>query len=166
MLRLRPFKIRDAEKICSWFLEEEAFEKWSAGKFHFPLSAAQLCSFAEENENNDACWQMTAVDASGNVVGHFAVKEADYEKENAYLGYIVVSSQERGKGYGTEMIHLALSYVFDVLHMKTAILRVFDNNPAAIACYEKCGFKKKEYNPDWYTCEFGTWGSYLMEAAK
>lgn len=42
MLRLRPFKMRDAAYLVNWLKDERSFKMWSADKFDYPLSVEQL----------------------------------------------------------------------------------------------------------------------------
>ena len=43
MLRLRPYKTEDAEKILSWSNDEKSFYKWSAGILgEYPITKEQF----------------------------------------------------------------------------------------------------------------------------
>ena len=43
MLRLRPYKACDAEKIVSWTKDERAFRQWSADRFdRYPFTGDDL----------------------------------------------------------------------------------------------------------------------------
>lgn len=48
-----------------------------------------------------------------------------------------------GKGLGTEVTQLLLSFGFEELRLHRIDLRVLEYNHRAIACYEKCGFVKE-----------------------
>ena len=47
---------------------------------------------------------------------------------------------KRGKGYGKEMLRLALKYAFEILHVHKVTLGVFENNSPAYYCYRSVGF--------------------------
>lgn len=167
MLRLRPYKPSDAWKVLKWWegADEETFVKWSCGKFEYPLTIEQLdVYFSQWCLQEEKGWLMTALDESGSPVGHFIIRLVDYENESVRLGFIVVDPDARGKGYGKEMVKLALKYVFEVLGMKSASLGVFENNPQAKACYEAVGFLPKEYVPDYLLYKDVTYAAYEMEA--
>ena len=140
---------------------------WSNGKFEYPLTMEQLETYFQtwcvDEENG---WLMTALDETGNPVGHFIMRLADYEAESIRFGFIIVDPNARGKGYGKEMIRLALKYAFEVLGMKRASLGVFENNPSAKACYEAVGFTAKAYVPDYHTENGATYAAYEMEAVR
>ena len=145
MLRLRPYKPCDAKYVVSWITDEDMFLKWSAGRFgEYPLTEDGLNAHYSEAADNDKFWQMTAIDESGKPVGHFIMRFTDDAMESIRLGFVIVDGSIRGKGYGKEMITLALKYAQDFLRVKEATLGVFENNPAALYCYKAAGFKEYE----------------------
>ena len=167
MIRLRPYKPSDAEKLLRWWekADEETFIKWSCGKFEYPLTMEQLeayydtwCVKAEQG------WLMTALDADGTPVGHFIMRLVDYQKNAVRMGFIVVDPEARGHGYGRKMMEKALKYAFEILGMKHVSLGVFENNPHAKLCYEAVGFTAKEYVADYHTEHGVTYAAYEMEA--
>lgn len=169
MMRLRPYKPSDAKNLLSWWKEvpEEIFVMWSNGKFEYPLTMKQLEAYFQTwCVDEERGWLMTALDETGNPVGHFIMRLADYEAESIRFGFIIVDPNARGKGYGKEMIRLALKYAFEVLGMKRATLGVFENNPSAKACYEAVGFTAKEYVADYLIYKGTIHAAYEMEAVN
>lgn len=61
--------------------------------------------------------------------------------QTADFGIFIGEESNRGQGYGTEAGRLILGFGFNVLNLNNIMLRTFDFNSAAIACYEKLGFK-------------------------
>ena len=49
----------------------------------------------------------------------------------------------RGRGLGSEAIRLLLAYGFETLGLHRIELRVHENNPRAIRCYERAGFRRE-----------------------
>lgn len=143
MLRLRTYKNSDAKKIVSWLTEEEAFQKWAAGKLHWPLSEEQFQRFAAAQLEEERAYLVTALDERGEPVGFLCMSKADYTKNSIHFCYIIVSSKSRGKGYGTQMLQLAVQYATELLQMQRITLRVFENNWAARRCYQKWAFGRK-----------------------
>ncbi len=143
MLRLRPYKPCDGQAILSFIKDEETFYKWSAGKLGtFPLTVSHLNHrYSEDNFDcePDNFYPCTAFDETG-IVGHLTLRFTDREKQVIRFGLILVDDTKRGKGYGKEMLRLALSYAFDLLKAKKVTLGVFENNPSALACYRSVGF--------------------------
>lgn len=162
MLRLRPYRKSDAERIVSWLKDEESFRKWSADRYErYPVTADDI------NQNYEACeaagefYEMTAFDEDG-ICGHFILRFTDKELLHLRLGFVIVDDEKRGRGYGREMMRLALEYGFRVLKASEISIVVFDNNPAAIRCYEAAGFRKAEYQKDCLTYQDQKWSAYKL----
>lgn len=169
MLRLRPYKPSDSEYILRWWEDqpEEEFTKWSAGKFLYPLNREELERYHEDwCANETSGWPMAALDDAGRVIGHLLMRLANFEDNSLRFGFIVVDPRLRGKGYGVQMISLALKYAFEILGVKRVSLGVFENNPAARKCYEAAGFRETGYDPDYFDYHGKSWGCIEMEAVK
>lgn len=162
MIRLRPYKKSDSEYIIKWFQDEITFNQWCAGKFTYPLTKEQLDEYYHNYEREDKGWIMTALDEEGIPVGHFLMRSADYENESIHLGFIVVDSNIRGKGYGKEMVSQAIKYAFEILKVKRVTLCVFDNNLKAHNCYKAAGFIDENFKEDVFTYKDEKWGLYEM----
>lgn len=139
-MRLRPYKDCDAEVIVRWLTDETMFWKWCAGRYaHFPVTAEEINDFYRQSAQDGRCWQMTMLDGT-EVKGHLLMQFLDEAMTELKFGCIIVDSEVRGKGYGHQMLTLALHYAFEMLEAEQVSLGVFDNNPAARRCYERLGF--------------------------
>lgn len=139
MVRLRPFKKQDAEKILPWMNDERVMAMWCSDIFSYPLTARQLIQRMEQSEEKTDEWVMAGVDEQGEVIGHLYMWP-DYKKNSVHLGLIAIDHTRRGQGLGRQMVEKAVLYAFDVLEMSQVTLGVFDCNPQAHACYERAGF--------------------------
>ncbi|MBZ9608461.1 GNAT family N-acetyltransferase [Clostridium estertheticum] len=166
MIRLRPYKLRDSQYILNWFNDELTFAQWCADKFTYPLTKEQLNQYYHNYEKDDNAWIMSALNKEGTPVGHFLMRMADYQNESIHLGFIIVDSQIRGKGYGKEMVSLAIRYAFDILKVKRVTLGVFDNNLSAHYCYKATGIVDEKYNEGIFTYGNDKWGIYDMSIEK
>ncbi|NLZ34753.1 MAG: GNAT family N-acetyltransferase [Clostridiales bacterium] len=166
MIRLRPYKKSDAEYIMKWFTDKKAFTQWCADNFTYPLTKEQLEYYYHKYEKDENAWIISALNEEGIPVGHFLMRLADYKKESIHLGFIIVDSKIRGKGYGKEMVSLAVKYAFDILKVKRVTLGVFDNNPAAHNCYKSLGFIEEKYNENTFIYGNEKWGIYNMAIEK
>lgn len=61
----------------------------------------------------------------------------------ADLGIGIFQARHQGKGYGREAVRLLLGYAFDTLNLHRVELKVHDNNPRGMRCYEACGFRRE-----------------------
>ena len=164
MVRLRPFKPQDADEVCRWIGDDEkAFMMFTAGRYNYPLEASEIVSRHYGFEKENDAFMMTALDENGRVSGHFIFRMLDFEKNSAHMGFIIVSPEKRGKGFGKQMVCKALNYAHDILGMNKVTLGVFENNEAAYNCYLSSGFKVKEYLKNCFEFKDEKWGLYEME---
>lgn len=165
MMRLRPYKACDAQTITTWFKDEYAFRQWSADRYeNYPISPDDMNARDDGDRNNGRIWAMTAFDDEG-VVGYFTMRfPNDDSLDEIRLGFVIVDAQRRGRGYGKEMLSLAIRYAFDFVKVRKISLGVFENNEAAIRCYEACGFRRVELEKtESYHCMGEVWNCIEME---
>lgn len=167
MLRLRPYKACDAQSITKWLKDEFAFRQWSADRYDkYPIAPEDMNLYYDRDKNNENMWGMTAFDDTG-VVGHFTMRFPAGSYEEIRLGFVIVDSEKRGKGYGKEMLLLAIQYAFECVRVNKVSLGVFENNAAAIRCYKACGFQEVEQeNTESYFCMGETWNCIEMELTR
>lgn len=162
MVRLRPFKKQDIEKILPWLTDERIMAMWSSGVFAYPLTEEQLLARMEEAEKSDREWIMAALNEEGQLIGHLYMRNADYENNSLHLGMIVVDHTRRGQGLGVQMLQKAVEYAFLVLGMQRVTLGVFDCNPGAHACYRKAGFRDDYIEENAYVYHGEVWNRQHM----
>lgn len=156
MLRLRPYKACDAKTIISWIKDEVSFRKWSADIFEsYPMTGDDLNAHYNAFAFADNFYEMTAFDETG-VVGHMIMRFMNEEKKVLRFGFVIVDDEKRGKGYGRQMLQLAVQYAFDILKAEKITIGVFENNAPAYHCYKSVGFQDIEqtesyhiFNEEW-----------------
>lgn len=145
-LRLRPYKPCDAEKIVSWIKDEEALRKWSSDRFGaYPINSEDINDKYIEHNGDcpepDNFYPLVAFDDSG-VVGHLILRYTDPEKKVIRFGFVIVDDTKRGKGYGKQMISLAIKYAFEIFGAEKITIGVFAHNESAYFCYKAAGFRE------------------------
>lgn len=145
-LKLRPYKLSDAQQIVSWIKDERAFHKWCSDRFgDYPITAEDINhKYLDCNgdcEEPDNFYPMTLADEDG-PVGHLILRYTDKEKATIRFGFVIVDDSKRGKGYGKKMLQMAIRYAFDMLKAEKITLGVFENNPPAYFCYKAAGFRE------------------------
>lgn len=168
MMRLRPYKACDAQVITTWLKNEYAFRQWSADRYEkYPITPDDMNLYYDKDKNSEKSWGMTAFCDTG-VIGHFTMRYPDENNpDEIRLGFVIVDDKERGKGYGKEMVSLAVRYAFDFVKVKKVSLGVFENNAAAINCYRACGFKEvKLQEMESYRCMGEVWNCIEMELVE
>ena len=157
-MTLRPFTIDDAPIILSWIKDLTAFRKWSADRYPtFPPKPEDMVAQYE----SDVIFPFTAINDKGTVVGHIMLRYPDPSKTVIRLGFVIVDDKLRGKGYGKQMLKLAIQKAKNVFGAKKITLGVFDNNPSALHCYESVGFQV--IGTDSYLIDGEEWTGKEME---
>ena len=168
MLRLRPYKACDAQIITKWLKKEYAFHQWSADRYEkYPITLDDMNLYYDKDKHNDKIWGMTAFDDTG-IIGHLTMRFPDeHNLKEIRLGFVIVDNKKRGKGYGKEMLTLAIQYAFDFVKVSKISLVVFQNNINAIECYKACGFRTVELQEvESYHCMGKVWKCTEMELTK
>ena len=64
----------------------------------------------------------------------------------------------RGKGYGKEMLKLAVKYAFAITNVQAVHLNVFPENTRAKKCYESVGFSERKTDLNAFAYKDEAWG--------
>ena len=68
----------------------------------------------------------------------------------------------RGKGYGREMLQLAVKYAFEITNAQAVQLNVFPENEKAKKCYESVGFTERKTDLNAFVYQDESWGRCNM----
>lgn len=82
------------------------------------------------------------------------------------MASVIVDNKLRGKGYGREMIQLALRYAFEITGAELVQLNVFIENQDAKRCYESIGFVERCITKDAFVYKDEAWSRCNMTIAK
>jgi RimJ/RimL family protein N-acetyltransferase len=77
---------------------------------------------------------------TGSAIGQTAFFRIDWIGRMATFYIGIVNKENRGKGYGTEIVKLMLKYAFDTLNLHRVQLHVATINTAGIKAYKRNGF--------------------------
>lgn len=160
---LRAYTREDSPVIAGWVRTEEELYRWSSDRYgFFPLLPYSIDENYIPQLQTGRFIPLTGVDEKGKPVAHLIIR---YPKENddssVRFGFVIVDPEIRGKGYGRELLRLAVQYVKDNLTATRIDLGVFVNNPKAKRCYESVGFT--EYGAHIIDTPFGPWDCIDME---
>ena len=140
-MELRAYKDEDAKEILSWIKNEREFRLWSADRYKdYPASPSDINNNYSECKKTSSFYPFTLED-EGKVIGHLILRNPNENKDVIRMGFIIVDSSIRGKGYGKKLIQEAIRYAKDKLGAKEINLGVFINNEGALRCYKSVGFK-------------------------
>jgi len=160
-MTLRPFIKTDAPVVLSWIKDRTAFRKWSADRYPvYPPRPEDMDALYAA----DGVFPFTAIDEDGKIVGHFMLRYPDATRVVVRFGFVIVSNQLRGRGYGKRMMRLAIDKAIREFGAKKITLGVFDNNPEAFHCYESVGFIPT--GADEYVIDGETWQGKEMALSE
>lgn len=137
---LRPAERDDIPSFVTWFTD------WRTSRtlaFRSPISRASeenwfegmLASQGRSNYLFVACLL-----EDDRPIGNCGLHELDLENGSAMLGIAVGTPEDRGRGYGTEMLRALVGFGFDHLRLHRIWLDVYETNPGARRVYERVGF--------------------------
>ena len=156
-MQLRPFNPDDAETILGWCKDKHAFRLWSADRYKdFPAKPEEM---VEQYYGNNM-YPLTAV-VDNLVIGHILLRYPSEDKTVIRFGFVIVDDSKRGKGYGKQMLRLAIDYAQQELGAKRITLGVFCDNLSAVACYKSVGFRIN--GMDSYVIDGEKWKEFEME---
>lgn len=155
---------KDFDVIKDWITDRRGHALWCADRLSFPLFRDEFDRLLSDeygrfgNKAYIAC-------SGGRNVGFFCISHISGNSE-AMLKFVMVDPDERGRGIGTEMLKMSVSYAFGVLGADSVRLCVFSANAAARRCYEKAGFA--EIHTDLAAFAFGeeTWDRCIMQILR
>ena len=160
---LRAYKREDSPIIAKWLRTETELYQWSSDRYgFFPLLTYSIDDNYAPQMKTGRFIPLTGVDENGNVVAHIIIRYPDENDDSSVrLGFVIVDPEIRGKGYGRELVSLAVDFVRNNLSATRVDLGVFLNNPKAAKCYESVGFKR--YGMHTIDTPFGAWDCADLE---
>lgn len=164
-IQLEPFESDDIPRLISWIPSEEFMIQWSGHYFLYPITREQVEAYlksVEKSPPNRAIFRAREMD-HGQIIGHIELNNIDWRNNGAAMSKVLIGSKEmRGCGAGHQMVSRLLEYAFGELHLHRVELRVFDDNPSAIRCYEQNGFVIEGHLRDYRKVRYSYNSSYLM----
>ena len=151
MIKLERFLQSDYCQLIEWISDEDIMITWCGALFSFPLTADSLDWYLEDTNvvgESDAFVFKVVEDNTKKTVGHISIGGISWKNRSARISRVFLAEGERGKGYCAEMIKEALKVSFEELGLHRVGLGLYDNNPAALNCYKKCGFREEGISRD------------------
>lgn len=125
-IRLRPATRDDQSAYVRWFTDPEFRRYMGAGD-----DALQALASRPADQVN---FSVELLD--GRLIGLVMVTRVRTVNRNCELGVVAIGERDCwDKGYGTEMVKLALGYCFDELNMHQVYIRSIEYNERARRCY-------------------------------
>ena len=165
-MRIRPYiPSKDYEYVSQWADSERTHAFWCANLLPYPITQNSFHDLLEKNAIDRADSAYVATENNGQPIGFFcySVNPAD---DTGFLKFVIVDQAKRGKGYGKEMLHLALQYAFQITGASAVQLNVFNENVLAKQCYESIGFVERKIEKDVFSYKDELWSRCNMVVSK
>jgi diamine N-acetyltransferase len=143
-VRLRLLERADLPRTLAW-RNQEHIRRWFF--FSDPLTPDQHAAWFEQYQqrDDDFVFIIEDVQAGGAPVGQVALYHIDWPTRRAEFGRLMMGeASAAGKGLARAATRLVLRIAWEDLALGEVYLEVFANNAAAIAVYEKVGFRLAE----------------------
>lgn len=142
MLRLEYFTREDFPQLIEWINNETLLTNWAGSMFRFPLNNDSLEWYIEDTNNLPVseAYIYKAVNEDGRTVGHISLGGISEKNRSARISRVFVDPACTGKGYCRQMMKAVLEVAFGDLQLHRVSLGAYDDNKAAIKCYQASGF--------------------------
>ena len=164
-MHLRPYNSNDFDTIQKWSTDARTHAMWSANILPYPL---ELTGFEKAMADVAVKWGDTPFVAeadNGKIIGFFSFS-LNHDTKEAMLKFVIIDSKMRGKGYGREMLELAVKYAFEEKGAEAVQLNVFAENTGARKCYTKAGFTDRSVTENVFSFKDEKWSRCNMVAVK
>lgn len=161
-MRIRPYmETKDYESVERWIDNEKTHVLWCAGLIPYPLTRQDFHDLLRRNAEEWTDCAYVATETDGTPVGFFCYS-VNTENNEGFLKLVVVDPEKRGRGYGRQMLELALQYAFRITGAELVQINVFSENHAARRCYERIGFTQRAVTERVLSYQGETWDRYHL----
>lgn len=164
---LRAVEPADTERLYLW---ENDMQMWHLSNTRAPFSKYLMDQYVMNAQQDIyAAKQLRLMIDTNNqdadTVGCIDLFDFDPANRRAGIG-ILISEEERGKGYGKEALELMIDYAFNTLNLHQLFCNILENNEQSLAMFRNSGFKEVGLKKDW-TMVDGIWqNEYLFQLMK
>lgn len=161
-MRLRPYiSYKDFEIIKNWIAEERMHAMWCANIIQFPIEKDNFEKIMQEVAQRFEDIPFVATSDEGELIGFFCYS-VNLDNNEGMLKFVMINPEYRGKGYGKEMLGLAVKYAFEITNVQLVQLNVFPENKGAKKCYEAVGFTERKTDLNAFSYKEESWGRCNM----
>ncbi|MDP5272949.1 GNAT family N-acetyltransferase [Chengkuizengella axinellae] len=140
-LKLRALNDSDIPTILKWY-ENADFLNFFSAEAAIPKQAHEFKKWTEASNSNEFRFAVRLKETD-ELIGMIEIDGVLWNHRTAWISMAIGDKENWSKGYGTEMLTLALRYAFSELNLYRLQLTVFEFNERAVALYEKLGFKQE-----------------------
>jgi len=152
---LRALEPSDVELLYQW---ENDPEIWQISQTLTPYSKYTLKQFVDSAQEDIFSAKqvrfMINILNTKQTVGILDVFDIDFINSRAGIG-ILIDKNFRNQEFGTEAIELAVTYLFNTLHLHQVYCNIVSNNTISLKLFEKCGFSVIGIKKEWRKTQQG-----------
>jgi diamine N-acetyltransferase len=152
---LRALEPSDVELLYQW---ENDPEIWQISQTLTPYSKFTLKQFVDSAQEDIFSAKqvrlMINILHTIQTVGILDIFDIDYINSRAGIG-ILIDKKHRNQDIGAEAVELALTYLFNTLHLHQVYCNVVHHNVVSLKLFEKCGFTVVGVKKDWRKMQTG-----------
>ncbi len=135
---LRDLQPDDWARVQAWEADEEILHYLGKkGLTTVPGNAAGLWSRGVAGNRR----RVFAIETGGLFIGYVELREINWRRRAAELRICIGEKAYWSRGYGTAAVREVMDWSFNAVNLEYIYLRVYRDNPRALRCYEKCGFR-------------------------
>lgn len=164
-MRIRPYISSDFDELKKWITDERTHSMWCANLIQYPLEKKNFEDKLAEMTLKYGDNPYVAATDEGKAVGFFCYS-VNADTNEGMLKFVMISPEFRGKGYGREMVALAVKYAFEITKADIVQLNVFSNNTTARKCYLSAGFSERSVTNKAFCFNDEMWGRCNMAIRK
>lgn len=164
-MQIRPYIKSDFDEIRNWITDDRTHALWCANLIRYPLEKENFEDKLAEMSLKYGDTPYVAIDDEGKAVGFFCYS-ANLDTNEGMLKFVMVSPAFRGRGYGREMVALAVKNAFETTKVDMVHLNVFSNNTKARNCYLSVGFSERSITDKVFRFNDEMWGRCNMAIRK
>ena len=147
-LHLSPIDHEKDPEIESKWTHDSEFMRLMDTNPARPMSAAMIKKQYEKlekqiEENKNLYHFMIRLKADERLIGKAAIQWIEWTNGNAFLRLGIGSTEDRRKGYGTQVLQMLLRFAFAELNLFRVSASVPEYNEGAIALLHKLGFTQE-----------------------
>lgn len=138
---LQPMDVKFYDKrYLDWVNRDEIIDYMSS--LFIPTTEEELLNYVRENTaRNDVAFFAVRWKENSTFIGTVKLGPIDWVHRMGYYGLLIGDERYRGRGAGTDVCKVILSYGFNRLNLHWIGAGMVSENVAAIRCYEKAGLR-------------------------
>jgi RimJ/RimL family protein N-acetyltransferase len=140
-VRLRPIERDDLPRFVAWFGDPEVRRHLG---IYLPFSLAQEERWFENMLEQTARQEIVVMcieTLDGTAIGNIGLHAINWKDRSAGMGISIGEKAYWNQGYGTDAVCTLLGLALGEMNLHRVSLRVDADNPRAVRCYEKAGFR-------------------------